>query len=129
MASDIERKGYLIAVDEITDMERFTNEYLLTAAETIDDYDGEVLVGSFDPEVIEGEWDHSLTVVVEFPSVETVKEWYNDKTYQKLNRFDTTPVSTLICSSLLHSPLKILSKRISISLFNFESVNTRAVFS
>lgn len=105
MASDTERKGYLIAVDEITDMERFTDEYLLTAAKTIDDYDGEVLVGSFDPEVIEGEWDHNLTVVVEFPSVETVKEWYNDETYQEVKqvRHDTCEYSNLLITSSFSS--------------------------
>lgn len=101
MASDTERKGYLIAVDEITDMERFTDEYLPAAAETIGDYDGEVLVGSFDPEVIEGEREHDLTVVVEFPSVDAVKEWYNDETYQEVKqvRHDTCKYSNLFITS------------------------------
>lgn len=95
---DLCRKGYVIAVDEITDMDRFMNEYLPAAAETVDAYDGEPLVLSFDPNVIEGEWDHTLTVVVEFPSIETAQEWYADETYQEVKqiRHETTAYTNLI---------------------------------
>jgi len=80
---DTSDKGYAIFQEEITDLDRYLNEYLPTAAETIQKHDGTVLVNTTDPEVIEGEWDHSRTVVVEFPSVEAAREWYTDPAYEE----------------------------------------------
>jgi len=101
MASDTERKGYVIAVDQITDRDRFMDEYLPATAETIAAHDGEVLVGSTDPDVIEGDWDHSLTVVVEFPSVEAAEGWYHDETYQEVMqvRHDTCEYTDLVITA------------------------------
>jgi uncharacterized protein (DUF1330 family) len=95
------QKGYVIAVDRITDRERFMNEYLPVAAETTAAHDGEALVLSFDPTVLEGEWVHDLTVVVEFPSVEAAKEWYTDDAYQEDQqiRRETTDYSNVIVAS------------------------------
>lgn len=83
---ETELREYVIGVTGITDMERYTTEYLPGAAETVTEYGGEPLVVSFDPEVVEGEWDHSITIVVEFPSEEAAKAWYNDETYQELSQ-------------------------------------------
>jgi uncharacterized protein (DUF1330 family) len=98
MSQDTQRKGYVIAVDQITDVDRFMDEYLPAAGETIADHDGEVLVGSPDFDVIEGDWDHTMTVVVEFPSVEAAEEWYNDDTYQEVMqvRHETCEYTDLI---------------------------------
>ncbi|MCO8253945.1 DUF1330 domain-containing protein [Haladaptatus sp. AB618] len=101
MSHDTQRKGYVIAVDGITDVDRFMDEYLPATGETVADHDGEVLVGSTDIDVIEGDWDHSLTVVLEFPSVEAAEEWYNDDTYQELKRVrhETCEYTDLIITS------------------------------
>lgn len=90
--------GYVIAVDKIVDMERFTTEYLPTAAETIQNHEGKILVSSFDPQVVEGEWDHTLTAVIEFPSLEAAEEWYNDETYQEVKqiRHDTCSYTNMV---------------------------------
>jgi uncharacterized protein (DUF1330 family) len=77
-------KGYVVFQEEITDLERYLNEYLPTAAETIEKHEGKVLVYTTDPEILEGEWDHSRTVVVEFPSVEAARDWYTDPAYEEV---------------------------------------------
>lgn len=82
--TDTSSKGYVIFQEEITDLERYLNEYLPPAAETVEDHGGRVLVNTTDPDVIEGEWDHSRTVVVEFPSVEAAHEWYTDPAYEEV---------------------------------------------
>ncbi len=82
--TDDSRKGYAIFLEEITDWEQYLNEYLPPAGETVDEYGGELTVWNDDPEVIEGEWDHNMTVVVEFPSVEDARGWYNDPEYQEI---------------------------------------------
>lgn len=75
-------KEYLISVNQIADMDRYENEYLPAAGETLLEYGGEPLFVSIDPDVVEGEWDHNHTFVAEFPSAEAAQEWYNDETYQ-----------------------------------------------
>ncbi len=81
---DEDRTVYVIAVSEITDFEPYMNEYLPAAAATVAEYGGEALVVSFDPEVIEGDWDHTITIVLEFPCESAVQDWRNDETYQEL---------------------------------------------
>ncbi|MFC4440479.1 MULTISPECIES: DUF1330 domain-containing protein [Natrialbaceae] len=70
--------------EEITDWEKYLNEYLPPTTETIEDHGGEVIIGIPDPDVVEGEWDHSMTAVIEFPSVEDSRAWYDDPTYEEL---------------------------------------------
>lgn len=80
------RTQYVIAVSEITDPEPYMNEYLPAAAETVAAYGGTPLVVSFDPDVVEGEWDHTITVVLEFPCESAVEDWQNDETYGQLRQ-------------------------------------------
>ena len=84
MSTESSRKGYAIFLEEITDWESYLNDYLPVAAKTIEDHGGEVIVGHPDPEVIEGEWEHGMNVVIEFPSVEDVQAWYDDPEYQEV---------------------------------------------
>jgi uncharacterized protein (DUF1330 family) len=80
--TDTAQKGYVLFLEKISDWERYLNDYLPTANGTIADHDGEVIVDHPDPEVIEGEWKHGMTVVVEFPSVADAQAWYDDPAYQ-----------------------------------------------
>lgn len=94
------RKGYAIFQEKITDWDQYLNDYLPTAAETIEDHGGEVLVGIPDPDVIEGEWEHNMTVVIEFPSVEDAHAWYTDATYEDVKpvRFEASAyANAVIC--------------------------------
>lgn len=75
-------KEYLISVNEIADMDRYENEYLPTAGETLLEYGGKPLFVSIGTEVVEGDWGHNHTFVAEFPSAEAAQEWYKDETYQ-----------------------------------------------
>jgi uncharacterized protein (DUF1330 family) len=84
--SDTSRKGYAIFQEKIEDWDRYMEEYLPTASETIEDHGGEVIVGIPDPDIVEGEWDHSLTVVVEFPSVAAAQAWYSDPAYEEVKQ-------------------------------------------
>lgn len=82
--TDTSRKGYAIFVEEITDWDRYLEEYLPAAGEVVDDHGGTLNVWNRDPDVIEGEWDHNMTVVVEFPSVEDARAWYEDPAYEEV---------------------------------------------
>jgi uncharacterized protein (DUF1330 family) len=72
-------KGYIIITEDIKDAAGMA-EYAKLA--------GKAMAGSkllsFDqkPEVLEGEWHGSQTVVLEFESVEAAREWYHSDAYQ-----------------------------------------------
>lgn len=78
------RKGYAIFIEEVTDWDSYLNEYLPAAGETLAAHGGTLTVWSRAPDVLEGEWDHNMTVVVEFPSVEDARAWYGDPAYEEL---------------------------------------------
>ena len=46
------------------------------------EHGGRVLVVDEDVEVLEGTWHGTRTVVVEFESVETARDWYRSPSYQ-----------------------------------------------
>ncbi|WP_226479713.1 DUF1330 domain-containing protein [Natrinema amylolyticum] len=95
------QKGYVIAIDGITDRDRYMNEYFPVAAETTAVHNGEALVISFDPTVLDGEWCHDLTIVLEFPSVQAAEEWYADDALREVRqiRHETTAYSNKIITS------------------------------
>lgn len=82
--ADTSRKGYAIFVEEIVDWDRYLNEYLPAAGETVEKHGGTLTVWNSEPDVIEGEWDHNMTVVVEFPSTEDARAWYSDPDYEEV---------------------------------------------
>ena len=74
-------KEYLISANNIADMNRYTNEYLLAGSETLTKYDAEPVIVTFDPDPVEGEWNYNLTFVAEFPSADVAQAWRNDETF------------------------------------------------
>ena len=73
-------KGYVIITGDIKDPAGMA-EYAKLAGKAMA---GSTLL-SFDqkPEVLEGRWHGSQTVVLEFESVEAAREWYNSDIYQE----------------------------------------------
>jgi uncharacterized protein (DUF1330 family) len=76
-------KGYIIITEDIKDPAGMA-EYGKVASQAMA---GSTLL-SFDqkPEVLEGEWHGSQTVVLEFESVGAAREWYHSEAYQKASK-------------------------------------------
>jgi uncharacterized protein (DUF1330 family) len=64
----------------VKDRERL-GEYLRLSQHTLEPYGGVFHVQAGAVEVIEGDWDPSVVVVVEFPSMEKAKQWYESADY------------------------------------------------
>ena len=47
-------------------------------------YEGQMLSVDDNPEVLEGEWPHSRTVIIQFPSADEAKRWFDSPEYQAL---------------------------------------------
>ena len=74
-------KGYVILTEVIRDPEGML-AYGRAAGPSIRDSHAKVLVVDRQPDVLEGEWPATQTVVLEFTSVEEARTWYRSDTYQ-----------------------------------------------
>jgi uncharacterized protein (DUF1330 family) len=74
-------KGYLVLTEAVRDPEGM-RAYGQAAAPTLDEHGATVLVVDRRPEVLEGEWPATQTVVLEFESVDAARAWYTSGAYQ-----------------------------------------------
>jgi uncharacterized protein (DUF1330 family) len=73
--------AYVIAnVKEITDPVAF-GEYRKLAETSIAKFGGKYVVRGGTSQVVEGNWNPNRLVVLEFPTVERAREWYNSQEY------------------------------------------------
>jgi uncharacterized protein (DUF1330 family) len=75
--------AYLILDIHVKDPEEYA-AYREKAPATIEAYGGRYLVRGGAHEVVEGEWNPERVVVVEFPSAERAREWYQSPEYQAI---------------------------------------------
>jgi uncharacterized protein (DUF1330 family) len=74
-------KGYVILTEDIRDRAGM-DAYGEASTAPLVEFGGRVLVVDEQVEVLEGTWHGTRTVVVEFDSVERVREWYDSPSYQ-----------------------------------------------
>ena len=75
--------AYLLASIEVTDPVGY-DEYKRGVSATIATYGGSYLVRGGAIETLEGDWQAKRTVLLEFPSFEQLKRWYESPEYQPL---------------------------------------------
>lgn len=74
--------AYVIADVEITDPAGF-EEYRRQVPATIEKYGGRFLVRGGQHETLEGDWRPHRLVVLEFPSLEAARRWYDSPEYRE----------------------------------------------
>jgi uncharacterized protein (DUF1330 family) len=74
--------AYVIADVHIQDTARF-EEYRKLVPATVEKYGGKFLVRGGKFEMLEGEWQPKRVVVLEFPTVEQAKRWYESPEYRE----------------------------------------------
>jgi uncharacterized protein (DUF1330 family) len=72
--------AYVIVDIVVHDPERY-EEYKRLAAPTVGQYDGRYVVRGGHAERLEGERDPNRVVVLEFPTLEQAKAWWNSSEY------------------------------------------------
>jgi uncharacterized protein (DUF1330 family) len=73
--------GYVIAEVEVTDPTGF-EEYRRVVGTTIEKYGGRYAVRGGAVQVVEGDWQPKRLVVLEFPTVEQARRWYDSEEYR-----------------------------------------------
>ena len=72
--------AYVIANVDVKDPVRYEDYRRLVPA-TIEKYGGRFIARGGRTEILEGEWRPSRLVIVEFPSVEQARAWWNSTEY------------------------------------------------
>jgi len=75
--------AYIVVDVEITDPNVYQTYAKQTAA-TIERYGGKFVVRGGEPETLEGDWKTKRLVILEFPSIEQAKAWYNSPEYSAI---------------------------------------------
>ena len=75
--------GYLIAQLNMTDKESF-KLYAKTVPASVKKFGGKYLVRAGEFKSMQGKWDFTRNVIIEFPTYEKALEWYNSDLYKPL---------------------------------------------
>ena len=76
-------KAYLIATETAHDETMFA-EYRKQVIATLEAFGGRFTARGGKLTVLEGEWQHARTVIIEFPSREAAEAWYKSADYLKI---------------------------------------------
>ena len=74
--------AYVIAEIEVTNPEGY-KAYTAVVPATIEKYGGRFLVRGGKTQVLEGDWPERRRVILEFPSMEAARRWYDSPEYEK----------------------------------------------
>lgn len=77
--------AYVIVQGEVLDEDKYL-EYKELTPKTVSDHDGRFIVRGGQKEDLEGRWDTSRVVVLEFPSMDHARRWYASEEYQAAKR-------------------------------------------
>ena len=75
--------AYLIAVETILDEVMFA-EYRKQVVATVEAFGGRFIARGGKLTVLEGQWPHPRTVIIEFPARDSAEAWYKSAEYQKI---------------------------------------------
>jgi uncharacterized protein (DUF1330 family) len=92
---------YFIARIRITDPVEY-KKYLDKAGDIFRKYKGRYLVLDDEPEILEGTWDYTRIVVIEFKSKDEFNAWYSSPEYQKIlkHRLNASDCNTILAKGL-----------------------------
>lgn len=76
---------YIIATLDIKDRTRYA-QYEAGFMDVFSRYQGKMLAVDEEVDVMEGDWSCTRTVLIEFPSAEAARQWYQSKEYTELAR-------------------------------------------
>ena len=88
---------FIVAQITIRDREEYS-KYESGFLEIFSNYSGRILSVDEDPEILEGGWPHTRTVLIEFPSNNDAKAWYESDEYQALaeHRFASSEANIVL---------------------------------
>jgi uncharacterized protein (DUF1330 family) len=74
---------YIFDITQVMDEEKL-GEYRQRVGATVQQYGGRYVVRGGEFEVVEGNWNPVRLVILEFPSLQQARQWYNSEEYREL---------------------------------------------
>jgi uncharacterized protein (DUF1330 family) len=74
-------KGYVVVLLDVADPDAYA-EYARKASQIEDRYGGRALVAADADNLLEGSWPSERVVVLEFPSTDAARAWFENPEYQ-----------------------------------------------
>ena len=97
--------AYVIVETDIQDLEQY-DRYRAASPDAVHGGGGRFLVRGGELAVLEGGWDPSRVVVLEFPDLEAAKRWYDSPEYQEAKRLrEGAAVLNMVAVQGLDEPL------------------------
>lgn len=92
---------YVVAQGRIENR-KMLDEYVAKVIPTIQASGGRILGFDESPEVVEGAIEHPRTVILEFPSSDAFRAWYDSADYQAILplRLESTPGTLIVVNGL-----------------------------
>lgn len=92
---------YALALLTIHDRPRY-DRYVARFADSLDDFDGQLLAADEHPAVIEGPWDADKVVLIRFPDQHEFERWATSPTYQTISedRIAATTSTVLLINGI-----------------------------
>ena len=88
---------YFIANIRIHDPEEY-KKYIDGAGSIFKKYNGKYLAVDNEPELLEGQWAYSRSVIIEFPSKDEFNRWYHSPEYRDIAKHR---LAAAACDSIL----------------------------
>lgn len=88
----------LLKIDDRTEYARYEQGFMAI----FNQYDGKLLAVEESPVVKEGQWNHTRTVLLQFPDAHAFDRWYHSDAYQALaqHRFGASSGSVVVIQGL-----------------------------
>ena len=80
-------KGYIVCVYESIKDDETLKKYAIKARTAVEKHDGKFLIRGGKFEILEGKNEYERNVVIEFPSIDIARKFYNSKEYQEAKSF------------------------------------------
>jgi len=77
--------AYVIVETDVHDPEQY-EQYKAASPDAVHAGGGQFIVRGGELAVLEGDWDPSRLVILEFPDLEAAKRWYDSQEYQDAKR-------------------------------------------
>lgn len=73
--------AYVLAFMDVSDDQKYDNEYVAYVGPLVKKHGGRPLVLSKSADIREGDWPKGRNILIEFPNRSAAEAWYNDPDY------------------------------------------------
>ena len=78
--------AYFVATIKVHDENEY-RKYVENVDSVFKKFNGQYLVVADNPEVLEGKWEGTRFILIEFPDKESLKKWYYSPEYQEILKY------------------------------------------